>query len=294
MTLHQLPPGLPPDEVEKLRWEAFGHKRANALTSADGLTRFIARRGFVLSRPQRGLQYPSALEAVLGRPLLGRSFDARGTQLETWRLQCMAARRVHAAAVLGGFASLAAPAFHSDFLALAERRDDLASLDPLRGRQGLGYDAAAVCQHLAAAKRALTLSELGESMQLRSEPGRVRVQAALTEAIRRMRVCEVVPDHATAPPVAAYDLVARTCSDVLQKACKTKPATARRRIATRYLRNVLVEGAHEMARVLGWSADETLETLRGLESRHIVSEHPASRHNRWFFQANATDLFTTA
>lgn len=303
MTLRQLPPGLPPDEAEKLRWQAFGHKSSRALTSADELGRFVVQRGFVLTHPQRGLHFPSALEAVIGRPLLGRSFDDRNASLESWRRECLAAGRLHAAAVLAGQATLASPPLHTDFLALAAHRDDLRAGDPASARRGLGYDAAAVCEHLANAAQPLTQAQLQERMHLRSDPGRVRLRAAIAEAIRRLRVCEVVlsappsvaeagagADETSSDGILAYDLVSRSCARLLDKACRTKPATARQRIATRYLRNVLVEGCHEMSGVLGWSADETLQTLRGLESRKIATEHPASRHNRWFFQVNATDL----
>ncbi len=290
MTLHALPRGMPPDEVEKLRWEAFGHKHSNALESADALVRFIHQRGYVLTRPQRGLHFPSALEAVVGRPLLGRSFDARTAQLESWRLQCMEAGRLHAAAVLEGRATLASSAFHRDFLALAPRRDEIAARNPARVRQVLGHDAAAVCEQLELAGEPLTAVQLAERLQLRSDPGRKRLQRALDEAVRRFRICEVVCADASGTTCGGYDLVTRSCGAVLEKALAVRPATARQRIATRYLRNVLVEGCHEIARVLEWSPDVTLETLRALESRKIVSEHPSSRHNRWFFQANATDL----
>jgi hypothetical protein len=305
VTLRELPRGLPPDEAEKLRWQAFGHKSSNALASADALVRFVTQRGFVLTHPRRGLLFPSALEAVVGRPLLGRSFDERTALLEAWRRRGVAAGRLRAAAALGGQATLASSISHTDFLALVERREELRQDDSAAARRGLGHDAAAVCEQLAKAAQPLTQAELEERMHLRSEPGRARLRAAVAEAIRRFRACEVVftAPVANAPPeagadqrsdsnngVVAYDLVSRSCAGLLDKACSTKPETARQRIATRYLRNVLVGGCHEMARVLGWSPDDTLKTLRGLESRKIVSEHPASRHNRWFFQVNATDL----
>jgi len=290
VTLQRLPAGLPPDEAEKLRWQAFGHKHTSVLTSADGFQRFIAQRGFVLTGPQRGLQFPSALEAVVGRPLLGRSFEERTAELDAWRCDCVSRGRLHAAAVLLGYSTLSSTPFHIDFLALAADRDDLRKMDLALAKQRLGYDAGVVCEHLARSDGALTQAELEEYMQLRSQPGRTRLRRALGEAIRRFCVCEVFRKSPSGEVVVAYDLTARACAGPLAKACKIDPATARQRIATRYLRNVLVEGCHEMARVLGWPPDVTLATLRRLESRKIASEHPASRHNRWFFQANATDL----
>ena len=290
MALHALPAGLPPDEVEKLRWKTFGHRHSNALTSVDGLVRFITQRGFVLTQPQRGLHFPSALEAVVGRPLLGRSFDTRTSQLEAWRLRCLASRRLYAAAALEGRATLATPPFQRDFLALATRREEVRDTDRAPVRNVLGHDAAAICEHLARAGQPLSQEQLEERMQLRSDSGRTRLRQALAEAIRGFRVCEVVVPGASAEATLGYDLVARACNAVLEKAASVRPATARQRIATRYLRNVLVAGCHELARILGWSQADTLETLRHLESHKIAHEHPASRHNRWFFQANATDL----
>jgi hypothetical protein len=80
----QLAAGIAPDEVERLRWHAFGQKRALALKSAADLARFVAARGFVLVRPVSGLHYPSALEAAVGRPLLANLRDERGDPLEAW------------------------------------------------------------------------------------------------------------------------------------------------------------------------------------------------------------------
>lgn len=80
----QLAAGIAPDEVERLRWHAFGQKRALALRSAADLVHFVAARGFVLVHPMSGLHYPSALEAAVGRPLLANLRDERGDQLEAW------------------------------------------------------------------------------------------------------------------------------------------------------------------------------------------------------------------
>jgi hypothetical protein len=86
-----LTPGLPPDEVERLRWQAFGQKRPLALRSAEDLVRFTARRGFVLVSPVAGIHFPSALEAAAGRPLLENVRDERASQVEGWCVECVQA-----------------------------------------------------------------------------------------------------------------------------------------------------------------------------------------------------------
>lgn len=104
-----LPPGLPPDEIERRRWHAFGQKRALALRGADDLVQFTAQRGFILLFPQAGVHYPSALEAAVGRPLLEFTRDERCADVERWADAAVAARRLGRLTLFEELPALAAP-----------------------------------------------------------------------------------------------------------------------------------------------------------------------------------------
>jgi len=112
-----LEPGLPPDEVERLRWHAFGQKRALALRSAADLERFTSARGFVLVYPAAGIHYPSALEATVGRPLLESLRDERGAQVEAWCGECTQKAALVRAVFVDRRDTLIAPAFVADVVA---------------------------------------------------------------------------------------------------------------------------------------------------------------------------------
>ncbi|MFQ5599411.1 MAG: hypothetical protein ACE5G2_02525 [Candidatus Krumholzibacteriia bacterium] len=292
MSLRDLPAGLPPDEVEKLRWETFAHKRAFCLKSVGELLRFTRRRGFVLLRPARGIHYPSVMEAAVGRPLLDFTWDEKVKQVEGWKLNCITSRRVVRSAVVAGCASLLSPVFLSHFYALSGNRGDLHDHKRRHQSGALTPEAAGVCQVLARRGR-LAAGQLASELRWRGEHGRLRLESALGEALRRLLVVEVEgseSDPETGLPVPAYDLLPRVCQEQVCKGRETDPQTARQRIVCRYLRNVIVEDAREMAHVLGWSAAETLTTLQALVSKHMATAHPSSRYNRHLFQATATDL----
>jgi len=290
VTLRPLPPGLPPDEVEKLRWRTFGHKRANCVRSAEDLARFTTLRGFVLLHPRPGLHFPSAVEAAVGRPLLDHAWDERGRDVERWRVACIAARRVVSAAVLDGSATLVAASYLADFFALSGNQGDGHDPERCRAAGTLGPDASAVCARLAGAGGALGQTELESSLGMGSVLGRERLRRALGEAVRRMLVVEVGDGGREDAPDPRYDLLPRAFADLADKGAKTVPRVARQHIACRYLRNVLVGACHELAAVLGWSEPDTLAALQDLEKKGMAARHPASRHNRHFFQATATDL----
>ncbi len=109
MALRALPPGLPPDEVEKLRWQTFGHKKAHRVASKDAYLRFVQKRRFVLLAPIPGTHYPSVLEAAVGRPLLDFVWDEQMRTLEGWKNESIRAQLVVSTAVLAKRPTMLAP-----------------------------------------------------------------------------------------------------------------------------------------------------------------------------------------
>jgi hypothetical protein len=319
VTLSALEAGLTPLQVEKLRWETFGHKRALTLKSADQVAQFTSRRGFVLLVPHTGVRYPSVLEAAVGRPLLDFTWDERLVNLERWKAESLAARRLACAAVLAGEPTLLAPSYLGDFHALSGNQGDLLDHERQCAAGTLSADAAALCRALVESGP-LGERELQERAGLVGAGRLARFQAALDEAHRKLLVLEAgnaaigrgsaatrasraasgASRAATGraqgsaspgdPAVPTYDLLPRLFPTEVEKAMHGTPEAARQRIVCRYLRNVLVESAHEMARVLGWEAGATLEALQALVAKHAATVHPSSRPQRHLFQATATDL----
>ena len=291
--LRPLPPGLPPDEVEKLRWEAFGHRQKSSILSPDDLVRFTAARGFVLRLPEAGLHYPSILEAAVGRPLLEHGFDERGRKADGWVRESVTSGRLLHAAVLAQRATLVERGFVADFFALSGHQGDLE--DHVRAQRAgqLSAEAAALCAWLVREGRPLSQSELASLLQMRGPLGARRLRQRLDEAVQRLLVVPVgwrATDESGKAMEPICDLLPRDFADCVEKGRTTSPEAARQRLACRYLRNVLVEASHEMARVLGWTDVDTLEALRALEAEGEVAAHPSSRRQRWIFQATATDL----
>jgi hypothetical protein len=274
--------------VEKLRWETFGHTRKRAISSESELVRFSTRRGFVLRHPHSGVHYPSVLEAAVGRPLLDHSWDERADEVEGWCRRSVASGQLVSTAVLGGHMTLIAPAYVPEFHRLSGNRGDLRDHERMRESGTLSPEAAAVCAWLRAEERPLGPTQLENKLDAHGTLGQRRLRAALLEAVRRMLIVEIGHDGDSNEPV--YDLLPRAFHAAIEKAQATQLRVARQRVACRYLRNVIVAGSHEVARLLGWSGQDALDTLHRLVSRHMASEHPASRHNRIFFQATATDL----
>ena len=120
--MSELKPGLPPDEVEKMRWQVFGQKRACMLKSADELVLFVERRGLVLVGPAPGLHYPSAVEAAVGRPLLEFVHDERSAQVRVWFEASVKAGRLARGALQDRYEAILAPSIVVDVLAAGASR----------------------------------------------------------------------------------------------------------------------------------------------------------------------------
>ncbi len=151
-----LKPGLPPDEVEKMRWQAFGQKRACMLKSADELVLFVERRGIVLLGPAPGLHYPSAVEAAVGRPLLEFVQDERSAQVRVWFETLVKANKLARGALQDRFEAALAPAIVVDVLAAGAGRPldaalrALAEARPKDAKKALKTDPAQARARLAA------------------------------------------------------------------------------------------------------------------------------------------------
>jgi hypothetical protein len=140
----------------------------------------------------------------------------------------------------------------------------------------------------------MSRTDLAQRLSMQGVLGTRRLEDALQETLQQMLLVIVdwrLPTDSRDAPEPVLDLLPRACGASLPPSAGTAGfAGARQRILLRYLRNVLVEGCHEMARVLGWPEAETREALQALEERQEILPHPASRHNRWIYQAVATDL----
>lgn len=293
MALQPLPPGLAPDVVEKLRWQTFGHQRQRSIRSAPDLAHFTAARGFVLCAPEAGLHYPSVLEATIGRPLLEHAYDERGARADAWMRECVAAGQVMHGVVVAQRATLVDRSFVVDFFALSGHRGDMEDHARLQRRGLLSAGAMEICTWIAREGRALAQSELEARLRVRGPLGRDRLRQCLEEAVQALLIVPVAwrplsPATPAFEPVC--DLLPRVFGDSVRAARDTTHEAARRRIACRYLRNVLVEGCHEMARVLGWAEAETLQALQAVAADGDALVHPSSRHQRKIYQATATDL----
>jgi hypothetical protein len=290
VTLVPLPEGLTPDVVEKLRWEAFGHRRASSLGSANDQARFVTERGFVLVFPVPGLQFPSVLEATVGRPLLDFAWDERVRAMAVRHAETLRSRKVGHTAVLAGRSTAISPHYLARFFALAELEGEGSDCHQLRQRGVVDRDVMCVTQALAR-QGPLDREQLSEACSMHQPAARRRFDAALGNASRCLLVVEVDARQDEAGlGVPVYDLLPRAFPRVVEKSRTLKPAVAREQIVCRYLRNVLVDAGHEVARVLGWPETVVLDTCDSLVRKGHVQRHPASRPNRHLFQATSTDL----
>jgi hypothetical protein len=290
LKLLSLSPGMPPDVVEKLRWETFGHRRSQCLASPEDQVRFTTKRGFVLLFPVSGLRYPSILEATVGRPLLDFIWDERTRSMVQWHTQTLRSHKVALSAVLAGQKCVVSPGFLANFFRLSELPGNEADCLHLQKQGRVGGAVVAIAQALHE-HGPLGQQELAKVTGMHQPAAQQRFVQAIADALRFLLVVEVnAVDAEVFPAQPVFDLLPRTFPAVIEKALNTTSEIAREHILCRYLRNVLVEAGHEIARVLGWPEDIVLSTCAKLVRKRHILEHPASRPNRHLFQAVSTDL----
>jgi len=281
---------MPPDVVEKLRWETYGHRRSQCLTSPEDQVRFTQKRGFVLLFPISGIRYPSILEATVGRPLLDFIWDERSRSMAQWHAQTLCSRKVVLSAVLAGQKTVVSPGFLANFYRLSELPGDESDCLHLQKQGRVGVDVVAIAQALAK-RGSLSRQALAQETAMHAPAAQPRFTQAIADALRFLLVVEVdVTEKDVFPLQPVFDLLPRTFPAVIKKARSLSSETAREHILCRFLRNVLVEAGHEMSRVLGWPESVVLSTCAALVKKRHVMPHPASRPNRHLFQAVSTDL----
>jgi len=294
LSLVPLPDGLAPDAVEKLRWETFGHRRTQCLQSPEYQVRFTQQRGFVLLFPVIGLRYPSMLEATVGRPLLDFSWDERTRSMSAWHAQTLRSRKVGQSAVLAGQTCAVSPNYLAQFFRVSELPGELTDCDRLKELGNVGIDvvhvAKAIDEH-----GPLASAELAKKCAMGQAAALPRFTKAITEAQRHLLIVEVdSAEGDDGEPQAVYDLLPRAFPAVVKKSRNLSAQAAREHIVCRYLRNVLLDAAHEMARILGWPESVVVSTCEALRRKGHVQPHPTSRPNRHLFQATSTDLLPQA
>lgn len=290
--LREIAPGLTPEEIEKLRWETFGQKRTLALASSKDLVSFVQQRGFVLFLPHPGVHYPSALEAAIGRPLLDYRWDDRLATLLGWKQAAVTSRRLVSTGILGGRTTLVHVSMLPDFLALSGNAGTLDDHERCFAAGQLTPDAVALCRVLAEGTSKLE-GEWRQCAGLAGEAREKRFLRARTEILRRLFVVEIGSEERPgALPEPIFDLLPRAHPEAVVACRDIDAERARQHLAVRYLRNVLLVGAHEMAKLLEWDITITNATLESLVRRHQANLHPASRPRRDLYQAASTDLLS--
>jgi hypothetical protein len=211
-----------------------------------------------------------------------------------WHAQTLRARKVSQTAVLAGHACAVSPNYLAQFFRVSELRGETTDCHHLKAAGNIDVDAVELVDAIAQ-RGPLAQAALAQACGMGQAAAQARFTRSIAEARRHLLIVEV--DTALSPgepPQAVYDLLPRAFPAVVKKARKLSAEAAREHIVCRYLRNVVLDAAHEMARVLGWPESVVLGTCEALQAKGHIRRHPTSRPNRHLFQATSTDLLPAA
>ncbi len=222
-------------------------------------TAFIRAAGYCLLFPVRRLPLPSLYWAVARRPIqLGPQWDAACEKIWAWKDELPLRRRAFYAKVFRGRGTFIAPEMLPHFLAL--QQPPLCGQDP-----DLLYAAGVLSAPAAAIWKTLQCEGPRATVALRRACGMVspaanrRFQRALLELQSKLVITHFgAEQETTAWPSSRFELTARAFPRPVAAAEKLSPMEARAAILRRYLVWRSRAAPAELARLFGWSREETL------------------------------------
>ncbi|MCL6565823.1 MAG: hypothetical protein K6U09_05295 [Acidobacteriia bacterium] len=220
---------------------------------------FIRAVGCCLLFPVRRLPLPSLYWAVARRQIqLGPEWDAACEKIWTWKDELPRRRRAWYGKYFRGRGTFIAPELLPHFLALQPPRFVLQDPERLYA-EGVLSAAAAVIWTTLQREGPLATVALRHACAMISPENNLRFQRALLELQTKLVITHFGAEQETAAwPSSRFELTARAFPGAVAAAERLSPAEARAAIVRRYLSWCPRAAPVELARLFGWSREETL------------------------------------
>ncbi len=262
---------LTPEQIERQRDRVYRRLSTRRVRSMDDAAQFIDAVGFcLLFASTLAIELPSLFEAVKGRRDAHiEDWDADSDRVWVWKNDLPATKRAYYGKALASGKPVFVSLKWLPYLIACKAPEDM-NREYERGRVSLD------------ARRTYTALQVGgpmPTMALRAAAGldrpgdNNRYHRALDELQRALVVMPIGATRETGNWTSQiFDLVARWFPAETARARQIDVDTARRALVRRYVQTVLAAKPAMIARVMGWSREQTQIVIDDMLARRIVRE----------------------
>jgi hypothetical protein len=239
--------------IGEIRWP-------RRVVTAGDVVRYLDAVGYCLLFPIKGLALPSLYYAMTRHQFV--TWDRYAAKLWDWKAQLPLKRRAFYAKYFKGRGTFISPRMLPNFLALRESTASPADAEKFFASGQISHEARTIWEALARLGALPTL-ELRHACKMESVAGNKRFKKAMLELQTGLFVVHSGTEQETAAWASGrFELTSRAFPKETALARKITPASARAAIAAKYLEWHLQAEPRLLARVFGWSKEETLAACR--------------------------------
>ena len=262
---------LTPDQIERQRDRVYRRLSTRRIRTMDDAAQFIDAVGFcLLFASTQGIELPSLFEAVKGRRDAHiEDWDADSDRVWVWKNDLPATKRAYYGKALASGKPVFVSLKMLPFLMAIQAPEDL-SKEYEQGRVSL--DARRIYDALRLGGPTPTMAlRIAAGLDRRGDNN--RYHRALDELQRALVVVPVGATRETGNWTSQiFDLVARWFSAETARARQIDVDAARRALVRRYVETVLAAKPSMIARVMGWSREQTQATIDDLVARRTLKQ----------------------
>lgn len=259
------------DIVRNYRQQSFRLSAGLRLKNRDQAVEFVNQRGFILFWSIKGITFPSLWSAVAGDRPVADAHDDPGHVTWDWKDSLLGSRKWYYAKVLRKKSTMISLPVLPYFYALSRNygapEEDYLTLY----EQGyLTQEAKAVYEALLN-QGALDTIALRKAARLSSRESESRFNKALADLQADFKILPIAVASVGAWHYAfVYDIVTRHYPEIIDPTRYISERQAYCHLAELYFRSVGAAQPEDLARLMGWSVDETRQAIVDLLDAKIL------------------------
>jgi len=263
--------------LRKYRTQTFRFDPKLRLRTLDDAVDFVEERGFVTLWPIKGIDLPSLWTAVAGDRPVSSDHDDPGHVTWGWKDSMLDQRRWYYAKLLRGKATFVSLEVLPNFYALSKR---VADIDDFRE----AYHAGHLSMEAKLISDAILMNGPTNTVRLRqvthltSKGSKSRFNKALSDLQRGLWILPIgVAEAGSWRYAFIYELLDRWLPEIPEKAHPMTTQNARAALASSYFTSVGAAESSGLQKIMGWSREDTIESILNLQEKNLLLELPGER-----------------
>ncbi len=264
-------------DIQNYRRRTYRINPKLRLSSIEDALEHVDERGFVTLWPIKGIDLPSLWAAVAGDHPVSSDHDDPGHVTWGWKDSMLDQRRWYYGKLLRGRATFVSLEVLPIFYALSKRVADIDDFREAYHAGHLSMEAKLIADAILMNGPTNTV-RLRQITHLTSKGSKSRFNKALTDLQRGLWILPIgVAEAGSWRYAFIYELLDRWLPAIPERAHHVTTQKARAALAACYFRSVGAAESSGLRKVMGWSKDDTIESILNLQAKNLLLELPDGR-----------------